>query len=114
MNWPKPRPKPRMGVRDKRPSMTSHLQWVRRLACSVPGCPSSDVITHHVRAAGDAGTGQKDDRFVVPMCVTHHDEGHQIGWKTFDARYGTDLVETAELLERTSPHRRKWMEKETV
>jgi hypothetical protein len=44
-----------------------------------------------------------DDRWTVPLCSRHHGEGHQSGWRTFEAKYGVDLRRQAERLAALSP-----------
>ncbi len=82
----------------KRESNRPHLQWVRGFQCCVPNCSGRPVIPHHVRSAGNAGMGEKDDRYAVPLCNDHHISGHQIGWRTFEAKHGLDLEALAEQL----------------
>jgi hypothetical protein len=31
----------------------------------------------------------------VPLCLDHHTEGHQQGWRTFEVRHGLDLAAIA-------------------
>ena len=114
MGWPQRKKPPRMGVRDERPRYYAHMRWVRGFACMVPYCDTgTKVIFHHVREAGDAGMSDKDDRYGVALCSTHHDEGHAIGWKTFAAKYVVDLMKLAEWFERNSKHR-EWLETENA
>jgi hypothetical protein len=74
-----------------------HLRWIRRQSCVVPDCRSFAAIeAAHVRTAGNAGTGIKPhDKFTVPMCREHHAEQHKRGWRTFERRYGLDLLAEA-------------------
>ena len=74
-----------------------HRAWIRSLPCCVPGCRQPSV-PHHVRTAANSGTGLKpaDIGNTVPMCHAHHAEGHDRGWKAFEAKYNLDLsVEAA-------------------
>lgn len=49
-----------------------------------------------MRTAANAGIGIKtDDRATVPLCRAHHEEGHQHGWRTFEAKHGIDLARLA-------------------
>jgi hypothetical protein len=42
------------------------------------------------------GRGSKGaDNEAIPLCRTHHDEQHQIGWSAFDAKYGIDRAHEA-------------------
>lgn len=82
-----------------------HLAWIRTLPCTVRGCIKGEAIhAHHVRTGTGGGTGIKPaDRWSVPLCAHHHQQGHQIGWKSSD--YG-DLKAEAERLYLLSPHRK--------
>ena len=58
---------------------------------------------HHVRSRGAGGDdirGKGGHGNVVPLCRTHHSEGHTIGWQTFQARYHLSLTCEAERLYR--------------
>ncbi len=71
-----------------------HLAYVRSLPCSVPGCSRGDIQAHHVRKG--AGTALKPaDAHTAPLCMTHHSEGHSVGWRTFEVRHGIDLSDIA-------------------
>lgn len=61
----------------------------------------------HVRRANNSGTGFKpSDAFTVALCRDHHRESHQ-GEKSFERKYGLDLLALAQLFYRKSPHRHK-------
>ena len=67
---------------------------VRWMPCRVPGCrsgPPSDPHHDPSRAAG----GTSSD--LLPLCHQHHLEVHAAGCKTFEAAYGINLREEAEL-----------------
>lgn len=82
----------------KQPGHPRHMKWVRGFKCCVDRCEGWPVIFHHVRSAGEAGMGEKDDRYGVPLCNVHHVEGHQTGWQTFQRKYELDLDALAEQL----------------
>ncbi len=68
----------------------SHLQWVRGFECSAAGhCNCAGKIeAMHIRTGTNGGMGEKpSDKFVIPGCSTHHREQHQIGEKSFAAKY---------------------------
>jgi hypothetical protein len=44
------------------------------------------------------------DRWCVPLCHPHHVEGHQTGWRTFEAKRQVDLRWLAQELAALSPH----------
>lgn len=83
-----------------------HLDWIRKLPCAVHNHTCSKVRhAHHVRSAATAGTGMKPpDADTVCLCSIHHDEGHRIGWQSFQIRYGIGLRQLATDLAAQSPH----------
>ena len=89
----------------------THLQWVRGFACAcfkAGGCEGK-IEAAHVDYAGGKGMGIKvADYHVAPLCGRHHRESHDIGIKTFEAKYGVSLLAEAQKLARVSPHRHKW------
>lgn len=95
---------PRRRRRRKRNVNEPHLAWVRTLPCSVRGCLHSSV-PHHVRLGTGGGTGLKPgDEWTVPLCTPHHDELHQVGALTFEARRQTgSLKDLAERIAARSP-----------
>jgi hypothetical protein len=82
-----------------------HLAWLRSLPCAVPGCRTFlPPEAHHVRSGATAGLALKPlAQDAVPLCLGHHEEGHRIGWRSFEARYGLDLGALAKLLAVLSP-----------
>ncbi len=83
-----------------------HLAWLRTLPCSVPGCAGDGIQTHHVRKG--AGVGLKpSDQYCTPLCLEHHSEGHQNGWRSFEVRHGVDLSAIAARLWMESHQHRK-------
>jgi hypothetical protein len=82
-----------------------HLAWVRSLPCVVPGCRTFlPVQAHHVRSGATAGLALKPlAQDAVPCCMGHHEEGHRIGWRRFEERYGLDLGSLAQALAGLSP-----------
>ena len=62
----------------------------RRSPCSVRSCSFTRerVEPHHVpsRAAGGV------DNSTLPLCLRHHAECHSVGQRTFEVRYGVDLI----------------------
>lgn len=76
-----------------------HLAWIRQQECCVPGCerraPHAVIEAAHIRRASNSGTGIKpSDRFCVPLCADHHAESHR-GERTFERKYGIDLMAMA-------------------
>lgn len=69
-----------------------HLEFVRRLPCSVPICWTTPCSPHHFRSAATSGTGVKPgDDWCTPLCHEHHVEFHQRGWLSFEDKYKIDL-----------------------
>lgn len=86
----------------------AHRAWVRKHACSIPGCTGRPIECAHVRRGTDGGTGLKpSDRWAISLCRAHHIEQHQIGEAAFERRHAIDLRELAEEFARRSPHWRK-------
>lgn len=86
----------------------AHRAWIRGWHCTVPGCMDMPIECAHVRSGSDGGLGMKPgDQFCVSLCRAHHSEQHTIGEKSFEVKYGVDLLKTAEMLYRRSPHRGK-------
>lgn len=65
--------------------------WVRGLGCSVPSCGSADVELAHARSRGAGG----DWTMIAPLCHAHHQLAHTIGQRTFEARFGFELLDVA-------------------
>ena len=72
----------------------AYLAFVKNQPCAVnKGCPpGDDIVPHHLRTSSNSGVAMKpNDLFCIPLCVTHHQEGHQKGWRTFQNKYNIDL-----------------------
>lgn len=82
-----------------------HLAWIRSRGCAISDHGCSGVMhAHHVRTAATAGTGMKPpDSATVCLCATHHADGHQRGWDTFQAEHGINLAALASRLAAESP-----------
>ena len=106
---PKRRKPAKMNVREPdRIRCPGHLQYVRGFGCSVPRCENRDIEAAHVRVGTDGGTGIKpSDRYVIPLCRTHHEFQHR-GERSFAIKYGIDALAIAGSLWNTSPHGVKW------
>lgn len=82
---------------------TPHARWIRSLGCCVPGCRRTPIHAHHVRSAATAGTGMKPSpEHLVNCCFFHHQEGHQIGWRTWERKYRILLVPHTQKLAKRS------------
>lgn len=67
----------------------------------------------HVDYAGDKGMATKvSDCHALPMCAKHHREQHQIGWPSFERRYGQfNALDVANGYWRAWPGRIAWERK---
>ncbi len=73
-------------TKQKRPRVedAEHLKWIRTLRCCICGAHNPDPA--HIRSANgvygkpETGGQQKPaDKWVTPLCRTHHDEQHKAG-----------------------------------
>lgn len=97
------KPIPKVGVRGKRITKEGTLhgslcEYVKTLPCLI--CGRRPVDPHHVRSKGAGWLDRLPDGSgnVVPLCAGldgHHVEGHQVGWRTFGAKYGVSLASIA-------------------
>lgn len=85
----------------------AHCDWVRKHQCSVPGCTLMPIEVAHINRASTRGMGQKSsDGQTISLCRDHHAESHR-GEKSFEVKYGLDLMALAKAFYRASPHRNK-------
>lgn len=69
-----------------------HRARLAALPCSIDVCGWWGCDIHHERRGTGGGTGMKPPESAgLPLCRAHHSEGHQIGWATFEQKYGVDL-----------------------
>lgn len=86
---------------------TAHRDWVRGHRCSVAGCNDMPIEVAHVSRSWSGGMGEKSsDAMTISLCRDHHSESHR-GEKTFERKYGFDLLAKAQEFFRASPHRQK-------
>lgn len=94
-------------------SAPGFLKYVRGRNCLVAnaGC-SERVEAAHVDYAGGKGTGTKvADRYAVPLCSTHHNRQHVLGWRPFEQQYFGEAgyaLKAAEFLWSRWGGRAKW------
>ena len=69
------------------------MRWVQSQPCCIHGCTRGPSVNAHVSPEGDpSGMARKHDfTQIVPLCSEHHHEYHQLGQRSFNDRYGTDL-----------------------
>ena len=93
---PKRKGKPKRGGKSRRfASLRNEAfqTWIRGLSCCMKIFCLYPVQCHHVRTR-NAGGGDVGN--CVPLCVRHHQQFHDWGRHTFDARHQIDLkVEAA-------------------
>lgn len=69
----------------------AYREFLNALGCIV--CHDTPVHIAHTKSGG---VGRKADwTDTVPLCPTHHREQHQMGTKSFQARYGVILTDRA-------------------
>lgn len=72
----------------------AHRDFVKSLPCLKCGGAPCDPA--HVRNGTDGGTGlTPSDRYIVPLCRSHHDEQHRRGEGAFWAELGIDPLDVA-------------------
>jgi hypothetical protein len=73
----------------------NYPDWIASLPCLK--CGVYGVQKCHLRRHTDGGTAKKpDDKWLLPICDTHHKEQHRIGE---DAFYGGDSYQAKKLCE---------------
>ncbi len=73
----------------KRFKSDDYLAFIRSQPCIVTGKKPCDP--HHTRGGGMAT--KCSDHLTVPLYREPHSECHQIGTKTFQAKYNVDFIE---------------------
>lgn len=69
----------------------AYRDFLNAIGCEI--CGATPIEIAHVRTGG---MGRKADwTATIPLCPTHHREQHQIGTKSFQARYGVSLTDRA-------------------
>lgn len=102
---------PKSGIRSDKRNFPSHLAWVRKFVCVAFKAAECDgrMEAHHVKETAGGGMGIKPaDYWAVPLCSHHHATLHQIGAKSFEAKYAVNLIDQAQKLAATSPYKREW------
>lgn len=85
------------------------LAWVRTLPCTVKSPRTTcwltwDLLVDPAHVTKTRAAGADDVGCVAPLCRAHHSESHQIGIKSFEAKYGLDLRSLAQQVAQ------QWME----
>lgn len=80
---------------------------IRDLPCAIGGVHCSTKIeAHHVRTVGAGGRVWH----LVPLCLVHHREWHDIGRVTFALKYGVNLDALAAALWKWRDCTGDWMD----
>ena len=91
-----------------------HLDWLKKLPCTWPGCRNRDIDPHHLRIVGQeepAGMGiTSSAKYALPICRIHHDAAyangiHNIGQEAWAIATGVDLKRRCEHLLSIGPER---------
>ena len=73
---------------------SKYISWIKANPCIICGYPFSDP--HH-SSTGGKGT-KASDYTCLPLCHKHHQEIHQIGKQTFQAKYNINFKEVCKRL----------------
>ena len=102
---------PKKKHRTTRVRCQSHLAWVRKHRCCVPGCMGDEIQAAHVRSSCDGGMGQKPgDQWTISLCLWHHMQQHEEGEPIFQKIHGIDMIALAKEFAAKSPYRAKLLE----
>ncbi len=99
---PKVRPKPMKHARAIRQA-PAFRRWIKKLGCSVKGCPNENIDPAHIRCdlpadALKGGTSLKPhDCWIIPLCRDHHNEQGR-GEPSFAIRHAINPVELSQTL----------------
>jgi hypothetical protein len=102
---PPKRKRPRSGIeRGPQRVWPHHERFVRSNPCSILGCQITPVQFAHVRSAANSGTGLKPPSWDgISLCVTHHQQQHEVGQPAFERLYHIDLFAIAAAFVARSP-----------
>lgn len=90
-----------MFQKKKRYINKAYVEYIKQQPCCVSRVVGVDP--HHTKSVGSGGS----DLTCIPLSHKLHQEGHQIGWDTFQVKYNIDFRDVRiELLER-------WVEEES-
>lgn len=74
-----------------------YTDWVKSQPSVISGQPADDP--HHLIGHGQGGMGTKSsDLYTIPLTRIEHNELHNIGWKEWESRYGSQWRFVAETL----------------
>ncbi len=108
------RPRHKNARRPPEKDAPGFLQYLRGRRCilSRTGECRGKIRACHVDYAGDKGMATKvADKHSVPMCDGHHQEQHDTGWQTFEAKYRINCLSLAAQFWAAWPGFRAWLAK---
>ncbi len=65
-----------------------YTEYIKQQSCCIT--EKLGVDPHHTKSVGSGGS----DLSQVPLIHELHQEGHKIGWRTFQEKYGIDFRDT--------------------
>ena len=74
----------------------ARADFARGFPCVVRGCDDWPTQAAHVKSRGAGGKAASN---IVSLCAEHHQQQHQIGILTFEARHELDLRDEASRIE---------------
>lgn len=83
-----------------------HLAWIRQQPCCICG-DNTTTEAAHIRTSNlelgkdDFGWGRPSDKWVLPLCGSHHREQHTMNEMAFWAKHGKDPFMLAMTIRRT-------------
>ena len=83
---------------DSRSKDRKYLDWVKRQPSVISGLPADDP--HHVVGHGFGGMGIKaGDYFSFPLTRQEHTMLHDMGYESWEKRYGSQVIYALKTLE---------------
>lgn len=74
-----------------------YLDWVKSLPSAISGAPADDP--HHIHGHNQGGVGKTaSDMFAFPLTRNEHTDLHQVGWKQWELRWGSQWEYVARTL----------------
>jgi len=67
-----------------------YREYVKSLPSCISGMPSDDA--HHIKGHFYTGASTPSDIFVIPLTRSEHTNFHNIGYKRWEAEYGSQIM----------------------